>query len=111
MSDKRLVNDNYIVESLRDGILVLDKMMNELAPDKYLTLAELQALFPAFTSNKLYRIIMTCYALGWVDKHPSRKAYKIGDPLLYLSKNYMKKLYQQHEQIVHEVNKFRLLTQ
>jgi len=111
MSDElRQVNESYIVESLRDGIAVLGKMMEVLAPDKYLTLAEINEYFPEYTGNKIYRIIMTCYSLGWIDKHPSRKAYRVGDPLLYLSHRYMKKLYREHEKITHEVGKFRLLT-
>ncbi len=102
------VNDAYIISSLRDAALVLQKMMQDLSPNRYYTISELADLFPQFTQNKIYRIIKTFESIGWVEADAQGKGYKIGHELLYLSDRYFRKLHEMHLWIKQEINSFNV---
>ncbi len=101
-------NSSYIIDSLIDSCSVIKKMMEDLSPSKYYTVAELSKLCPEFTDNKIYRVIKSFESIGWIEKHPQQKAYKVGHDLLYLSHNYFRKLEKEHMKIVDEINGFRV---
>lgn len=102
------VSENYIIQSLRDSIKVLDHMMQDLSPNRYYTVTELAEMFPKFTANKIFRILKTFLSLGWVEAEQIKgKSFKIGHSLLYLSHRYLNKLHEEHLKIQDEVNSFR----
>lgn len=105
MSD---TNNSYIIETLRDGIVIMNCFMEELSPRNYLSVADLAAKFPEFSSNKIFRTIRTLESLGWLEKHPHKKSYKVGHPLLYLSHRYFQKLNEEMLYIKTEVNSFNV---
>lgn len=107
-ANEEKTNVSYIIESLVGSLAVLKAMMEDLSPRQYYTVAELAERFPEFSNNKVYRIIKTFESVGWVEKHPTSKSYKIGHDLLYLSHRYFQKL---HEEVLFyktEINSFNV---
>lgn len=100
----------YIIESLRDGIDLLQIMMDRMVPFDGLTLKEITQICQEhgleFSENKVFRILQTLVNRGWVD-NPGYKKYTVGQPLIQLSYRYMKSLHDQHEKIRMEINQFR----
>jgi len=106
-----MAEDNvYIIESLRDGIDVLQIMTDRMIPFDGLTLKEMTKLVQDHgmdaSENKVFRILQTLASRGWVEIRQDKK-YAVGQPLLQLSYRYVKTLYDQHEKIKMEINRFR----
>jgi len=100
----------YIIEALRDGIDVLQLMMDQMVPFDGLSLKEITKMGQDHgidaSENKVFRVLQTLTDRGWVDARPDKK-YTVGQPLIQLSYRYMKALHDQHEKIKMEVNRFR----
>ncbi len=97
---------SYLIASVIDSCKVIEVMMRELSPHRYYTVTELNKLLPDYSENKVYRVIKTFEHLGWIEKHPTQKGYKIGHDLLYLSHRYFRTLENEHERIRQEINSF-----
>lgn len=106
MADDDNKTNSYTIDSLIDSCSVLKKMMEDLSPSKFYTVTELSALLPEFTDNKIYRVIKSFESIGWIEKHPQQKAYKVGHDLLYLSHKYFRQLEKEHFKIQDEINSF-----
>jgi len=99
-------DDKYIVQSLLDGLLVIKKLMENIAPFDSYTARDIQAMFPDIDYQKMYRTLITLKRAGFVEEH--EKKYSLSMDLYLLSHRYFKALEKEHGKIKDKINQFSL---
>jgi DNA-binding IclR family transcriptional regulator len=99
------------LDTIVDAVTILRHFMQELHPVEMVTVADLCAVFPETNRTKMRRIVRTWEKVGFLRADESGTRFKLGDDLLHLPFQYIRKLHQEHERIKSEINTFHTTEQ
>lgn len=104
MPTNQTKKDQYLVNTLFDGLSILRRLMENLSPFTWYSINDLIAEFPDQDYQKMYRLCYTMHAAGFMECRD--KKYRLSEELYLLSHRYLQALNREHERIKTEILKF-----
>lgn len=101
-----MADEKYIVQSLRDGLVVLKRFMELNRPAQTYVISDLAAMMPEFDYQRILRTMHTAATCGFIEIIDGKR-FRLGMDLLMLSHNHILKLKAEHDCIKAEIAKFK----
>ncbi len=100
-----MAKDKYIIQSLRDGLELIETLVEHSVPLVAYSTAEI-AEMTGMDYNKVFRICRTLVALGWMQEDKTGKCFLLSRYFFSLPGYYLQKLKAQHDSIAQEILHF-----